>query len=226
MIVLNEESIVKEIVNEYPRTSDIFKRYQIDFCCGGNNSLLHAVENKNISLQQLMDELHDSVQNEQSKQDHPDIWTNSSSEQLIHHIQEYYHAELKEELPALSPYVTKVSRVHGERKPELIRVYELFYALKKELLEHTEKEEQEVFPLLIQMDHMQEESRDQLQSLIDEHKEVGQLLAELRSVTSNYTPPLDACGTYRLVYKRLERLEEQTFMHIHLENNILFPRYS
>ena len=126
----------------------------------------------------------------------------------------------------LSPYVTKVSKVHGDRHEELLRVYELFYELKKELLEHTAKEEATVFPMLMQLDSADTDKRKEMVSEITElekeHDHAGSILKELREITSDFTPPIDACGTYRLVYKRLEALEAHTFMHVHLENNNCF----
>lgn len=222
------ESLVRDIVNEAPKTSDIFKKYRIDFCCGGNTPLSTAVSGKNVELDDLMQELTLAYENSE-RNDDAAIWTDSPSEEIIQHIIERYHRPLDEELHALSPYVTKVSRVHGENHPELLNVFQLFNELKQELLDHTAKEEATSFPLLLTLDDPQTENKEEIVEVIreleEEHDHAGDILKQLREITDDFTPPVDACGTYRLVYKRLEMLEGDTFMHVHLENNILFPRY-
>jgi regulator of cell morphogenesis and NO signaling len=220
---------VRDIVNQIPKTSDVFKKYRIDFCCGGNTPLNTAAAQSSASLDELMQELAEAYEkNDQS--DDMKIWLNSSSKEIIHHIIHHYHQPLREELSALSPYVTKIARVHGERHPELLQVHELFYQLKKELTEHTLKEEAESFPLILTLEkNPDEENRaeiiDTIKELEKEHDFAGTILKKLREITVDYHLPQDACGTYTLVFRRLEALESDTFMHVHLENNILFPRY-
>ncbi|WP_075981459.1 iron-sulfur cluster repair di-iron protein [Bacillus massilinigeriensis] len=228
-IPFSETSLVRDIVNELPKSSDLFKKYRIDFCCGGNIPLLEAASEKSISIDELMKQLEELyISNENSKED-IEVWTNSKSDVIIEHIKNHYHRSLEEELANLSPYVTKVSKVHGDRHPELLKVHELFYELKKELLEHTAKEEASVFPMLLKLDEQNVENREEIINEIieleKEHDHAGNILRELREITSDYLLPFDACGTYRLVYSRLEGLESHTFDHVHLENNILFPRY-
>ncbi|PLR83334.1 iron-sulfur cluster repair di-iron protein [Bacillus sp. V33-4] len=222
-------SLVKDIVNELPKSSDIFKRHRIDFCCGGNIPLNDAAAQRNVDVDSLMEELNEVYQKSGNEPADIKTWMATGSAELIEQIKEKFHRPLEEELSQLSPYVTKVSRVHGDRRPELLKVYELYYELKKELLEHTAKEEESIFPLLLKLETAPEAERtrilEEIRQLEKEHDHAGAILKELRDITSDFTPPLDACGTYRLVYKRLEMLEEQTFMHVHLENNILFPRY-
>lgn len=229
-IPFSANSLVKDIVNEVPKSSDLFKKYRIDFCCGGNIPLIQAAAENGVNLDTLIDELQVVFENSEASELNLEIWTNSDSNSIIEHIISHYHRPLEEELTMLSPYITKVSRVHGENHPELLKVFELYYALKTELLEHTAKEEALVFPLIKQLEDHTLENREQAISFIkeleNEHDAAGDILKELRKITADFVPPADACGTFRLVYKRLENLEEQTFMHVHLENNILFPRYT
>ena len=228
-MTITESSLVKDIVNQLPKASDVFKRNRIDFCCGGNIPLNEAAAEQSVNMGNLMEELKEIVVKSGDQHEDMAVWTNSTSLEIIEHIQEKYHRSLEEELPLLSPYVTKVAKVHGDNHPELLRVYELFYELKKELLDHTGKEDASVFPLLLTLDNPDVENREEIVNYITElereHDHAGSILKELRDITADFTPPMDACGTYRLVYKRLEMLEEETFMHVHLENNILFPRY-
>lgn len=224
-----ETSLVRDIVNELPKSSDLFKSYRIDFCCGGNRPVAEAAAERNVNMETLMAELAEVYKNSVNEPIDLEVWTNTDSQTLINHIIDKYHRPLEEELSMLSPYVTKVARVHGDSHPELIRMHDLFYELKKELLEHTAKEEATVFPMLLKLAEAEgaerEEMMKEIQELEKEHDHAGAILKELRDITSDFVPPIDACGTYRLVYKRLEMLEGETFMHVHLENNILFPRY-
>jgi regulator of cell morphogenesis and NO signaling len=226
---INSNSLVKDIVNEMPKTSDVFKKNRIDFCCGGNISLSVAVDQNNLNLDTLLDELKVVFEKYENEEKDVEVWTDSDSTTIINHVISNYHRVSEEELAMLSPYVTKVSRVHGDNHPELIKVYELFYEFKKELMEHMAKEEEVVFPLIKQLTDGTVENREEAIAMIveleKEHDHAGEILRQIRAVTSDYTLPLDACGTYRLVYARLEALEGLTFMHVHLENNILFPRY-
>lgn len=223
-----ETTLVKDIVNEMPKASDVFKRHRIDFCCGGAIPMKQAAAQNSVDINELTLELTE-LYDRGSTSENMEVWTASSSEEIIRHIQKKYHEPLREELAQLSPYVTKVSKVHGGNHPELLRVRELFFALKSELLEHTQKEDERTFPLILKLQEGNVENREEIINEIieleKEHDVAGNILKELRDVTSDYALPMDACGTYTLVYKRLEMLESETFMHVHLENNILFPRY-
>ena len=226
---INSESLVRDIVNELPKSSDIFKKNRIDFCCGGNIPLSQAAAQNNLNLEHILDELKLVFEKYENEEKDVEVWTGSDSETIINHVITNYHRVSEEELTLLSPYVTKVSRVHGLHHPELIKMNELFYAFKKELLEHMAKEEEIVFPLIKQLAEdavpNREEAIKMIVELEKEHDHAGEILRQIRAVTSDFELPLDACGTYRLVYTRLEALESLTFMHVHLENNILFPRY-
>jgi len=222
-------TLVRDIVNELPKTSDVFKKFRIDFCCGGNIPLSEAIAVNGINEEAIMEELRVIFEKNSSAETDLEVWTKSDSTTIINHVTNHYHRTSEEELSLLSPYVTKVSRVHGDSHPELLKVHELFYEFKKELMEHMAKEEAVVFPLIKQLADGTVENREEAINMIieleKEHDHAGEILRQIRTVTSDYTLPLDACGTYRLVYKRLEDLEGLTFMHVHLENNILFPRY-
>lgn len=202
----NEHTLVRDIVNIFPKSSDLFKKNRIDFCCGGSIPLAEAAVEKAVNLNVLMAELEELFSRNANSAEDMEFWTQTPSADLVHHIQVQYHRILEEELSPLSPYVTKVARVHGENHPELVKMHDLFYELKKELLEHTAKEDATVFPALLSLDDPATENRErilgEIQELEKEHDHAGSLLKELRDVTSDFTPPLDACGTYRLVYKQ------------------------
>ncbi|MCM3725650.1 iron-sulfur cluster repair di-iron protein [Neobacillus cucumis] len=226
---ITANSLVRDIVNELPKASDIFKKNRIDFCCGGNIPLSQAAEQNGLKVNNIIEELKDVFEKYENTEKNVDVWTDSDSYTIINHVINNYHRVSEEELTMLSPYVTKVSRVHGEHHPELIKMNELFYEFKKELLEHMAKEEEIVFPLIKQLADgtapNPEEAIKMIVELEKEHDHAGEILRQIRAVTADFALPADACGTYRLVYARLEALEGLTFMHVHLENNILFPRY-
>ncbi|MBX4148852.1 iron-sulfur cluster repair di-iron protein [Paenibacillus sp. Dod16] len=221
------QSQVSDIVTSIPQTADLFRSLRIDFCCGGQVPLEEAAKQRNLEPAAVLEK----VQTLENKfADYQESRPASLREsELIEYIQHKHHAFLRDELPALTPYVTKLARVHGEHHPELLRVQELFSDLKKELLEHTKDEDEHVFPLILKFvaepNHQAAaELKPHVSELEDEHAHAGRLLQELREVTADFELPSDACGTYRLVYQRLAMLEKDTFEHIHLENNILFER--
>ncbi|MGZ9584351.1 iron-sulfur cluster repair di-iron protein [Paenibacillus marinisediminis] len=221
------QTSVADIVTIIPRAADLFRQLRIDYCCGGKESLELAAIERKLDPKQVLEEV-EKIGRQQAEYESSRPQSQDEAE-LIRYIQQKHHAFLREELPQLTPYITKVARVHGEYHPHLLRVQELFTALKQELLEHTEEEDQVVFPLLLQyVNHPEQATREQLMpyllGLEDDHDGAGNLLKELRDITHDYEPPADACGTYRLVYQRLSLLEQDTFEHIHLENHVLFEQ--
>ncbi|MCA1031042.1 iron-sulfur cluster repair di-iron protein [Bacillus timonensis] len=227
--MFNEQSIVAEVVTKFPKASDLFKSYRIDFCCGGNKPLGEAIKERNLSSVEVIEKLNQFYQEVKQLNETIIDWNESSYSELIDYIISKHHCYLNEELPQLSPYVTKVLRVHGGHQPHLATIHQLFNRLRTELEHHTISEESEVFPKILDYETTPSPNKlIQLKKLIheleDEHSEAGAILRELREVTNDFTPPPGACGTYRLVYQRLEVLEADLFEHIHLENNVLFPR--
>lgn len=225
----NENSYISEIVTDFPKASDLFKSYRIDFCCGGNRPLIEAVNQRKLSLDEVLTNLNTLYDKSKLLNESVIDWKVASYSELIDYIISIHHRFLTEELPLLSPYVTKVMRVHGETNPHLVRIHKLFFELKAELLQHIFKEETEDFKLILDYEqHPTVEKYKQLNAIVveleSEHQKAGDILKELRDITNDFTPPSNACGTYRLVYHRLEALEADMFQHIHLENNVLFKR--
>ncbi len=224
-----ETSIVGDIVTKFPKAGDLFKSYRIDFCCGGNRPLIEAIQERNLSSEEVLTNLNKLYEETKTLQDSRIAWETASYNELIDFIINKHHRYLNEELPMLSPYVTKVLRVHGAEKPHLAKIHRLFHELKTELEQHLIKEETEDFPLILAYEeNPTADNFNKLDKVVkeleNEHSHAGNILKELREITNDFTPPLGACGTYRLVYQRLEALEADLFDHIHLENNILFPR--
>ncbi|WP_210470607.1 iron-sulfur cluster repair di-iron protein [Sporosarcina sp. 6E9] len=227
MGTISMEMNVADIVTAVPWSADVFRKHRIDYCCGGKVSLLEAALEKGIQPDVVFEEITTVKKTQDNRGNtHPSSFGNKT---LIAYIQENYHQNLRQELPSLAPYITRVSRVHGENHPHLRRLQDLFKELRIELLDHTEDEDRIVFPLMIEFldkptDRLKEKLKPHVFELEEEHENAGKLLRELREITNDFTPPEGACGTYRLVYARLEKLEKETFDHVHLENNILFER--
>jgi regulator of cell morphogenesis and NO signaling len=224
-----ETSVIGEIVTKFPKASDLFKTYRIDFCCGGNRPLIEAINERNLAADEVLTKLNTLYHETIALNESIIEWENASFKQLIDYIINKHHCYINEELPQLSPYVNKVLRAHGADQPHLAQIHRLFHELRIELEQHLIKEETEDFPLILEMEQNHtEENYQHLQKIVEdlesEHSHAGAILKELREVTNDFTPPEGACGTYRLVYQRLEDLEADLFEHIHLENNVLFPR--
>ncbi|MFC0471422.1 iron-sulfur cluster repair di-iron protein [Halalkalibacter kiskunsagensis] len=224
-----ETSVVGEIVTKFPKASDLFKSYRIDFCCGGNRPIIEAINERNLSAEEVLTNLNTLYQETTALNESRIEWESASYRELIDHIINKHHRYINEELPQLSPYITKVLRVHGAGQPHLAMIHRLFHELRVELEQHLIKEETEDFPLILELEQNRtEENVNKLLKVVEEleneHSHAGNILKELRDVTNDFTPPEGACGTYRLVYQRLEHLESDLFQHIHLENNVLFPR--
>ncbi|EHT3686742.1 iron-sulfur cluster repair di-iron protein ScdA [Staphylococcus pseudintermedius] len=214
---------VADIVTHYPKTADVFRKHGIDFCCGGQISLEEAVSNHpKLSLTPLLQELEDASQ-QQGEGMQPQYLSVPS---LIQYIQARYHDTLREEFKQLTPYVTKLSRVHGPNHPNLVTLKSTFDAFKSAILTHTDEEDQNAFPKLVRSANGEtvEDIDAVVQSLVDDHDEAGALLQQMRELTHDFQPPAEACGTWRLVYDRIAHLERETHAHVHLENHVLFPK--
>lgn len=221
---------IGEIVTRFPKASDLFKAHQIDFCCGGNRPLAEVVREHSLNEGEILQKLNQMYEEAVSARQEDTDWRTVPSSQLIDHIVETHHAYLQGELPLLSEYVTKILRVHGANHGEVLsKLHRLYHNLKLELDQYLVKEEQIIFPLIKQYEAQQdaglrEKAARVIGELESEHSTAGDLLKEMRAVTDQYTLPDGACRTYMLTFQKLQELESDLFQHIHLENNILFPR--
>lgn len=190
VLMITNESIVAEIVTDIPLSADIFRKYGIDFCCGGNISINEAVKNKKVDAETLIDEINELPNHDQGNINVKYL----DAPSLIQYIQSRYHETMREEFKNLSPYVTKVAKVHGPNHPFLIQLQDLYRQYRDGMLEHMAQEDEHDFPALIklsrgeQVDH----SSDIIQSLVDDHTQTGQLLEDMRELTSQYQPPSEA----------------------------------
>jgi regulator of cell morphogenesis and NO signaling len=229
MTQFNADQKIGEIVTQFPKAADIFKEYRIDFCCGGDRLLKGVLQEEGLNEAEVLDRINSLYEELKDVNNSDKDWTQESSSRLIDHIINTHHANLQVQLPRLSELTTKILRVHGAHHPELATVHRLFHSLKMELEQHLIKEEEIEFPLIKDYEtNPSPETRDKILKVLNEleteHEGAGNLLKELRKVTEDFKLPEDACNTYRITYEKLEDLENDTFQHVHLENNILFPR--
>ena len=225
-MTFNKQDTLGRIVARFPKAADIFNEYKIDYCCGGNDSLETASMKANISIDQLLKELHDHFEN--LKQDIKD-WNKAPFDQLINQILQAHHAYLHEFLPIISDSIKKIVRAHGHNHPELMSLYTQFQLLKTDMDMHLIKEETIQYPAIekyLQTNDLNdlENALTIINELEKEHSDVGSILKTMRTLTNDYDLPNDACRTYEFTLNELQTLEANTFTHIHLENNILFPR--
>jgi regulator of cell morphogenesis and NO signaling len=223
MTNLNEHTHVSQFVTEFPAVARIFERLGIDYCCGGREPLLSACSARGLNVQEVLSDISKFLQRA-PEQDRKDLQGLTQAE-LADHIVALHHQYLRDTLPVLSEQVDRVAMVHGPSRPELLEVRRVFREFAAEMMDHLEKEEQILFPLIAgrggpmgcSISHI-------IQVMEAEHDVAGQALLTMRNLTNDYAVPEGACGTYRAVLQGLLELEQDTHIHVHTENHILFPR--
>ncbi len=224
---------VGEIAVEVPNATREFEKLGIDYCCGGSRTLGEACAEAKISIDEALERLQKSVTTVQpgSAED----WQNQLLADLITHITSTHHVFVREECPRIQALAEKVVSVHGKNHPELLQVQGTFSALAEELSVHLMKEEQVLFPYVVRMEEsvlagepvppaMFGTVVNPVRMMMQEHDGAGDALRSLRSITGNYAVPEDVCISYKTLYQALQGFESDLHRHIHLENNILFPR--
>lgn len=223
-----KEKTIADIVTADIRTASIFKRHGIDFCCGGGKILSDVCKEKKIRVSKITNDIEklNSTKNEKN-------YNKMSVNALIKHIIETHHKYVKEKIPTIKDFAKKVSKVHGKNYPETNLIYHLFLRLSDELLDHMNKEEEILFPKIkILIDKTYSKSvffsygtiLNPIKMMEREHESAKKVLKEIEELSNKYTPPLSACNTYRALYNSLEEFQDDLHIHIHLENNILFPK--
>ncbi|HWB85904.1 MAG TPA: iron-sulfur cluster repair di-iron protein [Bryobacteraceae bacterium] len=229
MKTLSADVPVGDIVARFPASVRVFEKHGIDFCCGGSVTVGDACHSRGLDAFALLREVEQA--GEPAGADSTD-WQSASLGDLIDHIVDTHHGYLKTELPRVQGMLEKVLRAHSERHSDVLKpLAASFYPLQEELDAHMMKEERILFPMIRGLETGQPGHfpfRGAIESpihvMMHEHDSAGRSLEAMREVTSNYTPPADACNTYRALYQALDELERDLHLHIHLENNILFPR--
>ncbi|MBZ5590621.1 MAG: iron-sulfur cluster repair di-iron protein [Acidobacteriia bacterium] len=225
-MVISEAKTVGELAAEVPSAARVFEKYGIDYCCGGKHPVKTVCQERGIALETLEDELDQAAASKPEPADRD--WNTASLQSLIGHILLRHHAYLRSELPRIAELFAKVVNVHGDRQPVLFQVREIFTAMHDELDTHMMKEELILFPAIGKLEsgmHPPASSIDRpIHRLEHEHENADRALVEMRELTRDYTIPNDAGSAYRALFAALVTLESDLHRHIHLENNILFPR--
>lgn len=221
-----ENALLGELVTDDFRVAEIFKHAGIDFCCGGKKSLEQACKEKNIDLKSIEEEIRaigkaPALSNINYKEWEPGF--------LADYIVNTHHKYVLKTLPDLIFYTKKIASVHGLHHPELIEVARLFEEINKELLQHLQKEEEVLFPAI---KSVVQNNTIELQSVISseitrmskEHEFAGGAMDKINEITGGYKVPEDGCNSYQVAFKMLKQFEDDLHIHVHLENNILYPK--
>lgn len=231
-MTITTNATVREVATEFPQSTRLFEKLNIDYCCGGNKLIAEACASAGVDVGSLMEMLAEVTQ--ANANDTQSFHTVSLSE-LITHIVDTHHVFTKAEVDRLELLAGKVLAAHGGNHPELVQLNELVARLGADLRPHMFKEEQILFPYIVALEDAADKKRavpfapfgtvnNPIRMMMREHDIAGEILRELRALTSGYKVPSDACISYQTLYGALEDLEKDLHQHIHLENNILFPR--
>ncbi|RPI73161.1 MAG: iron-sulfur cluster repair di-iron protein [Ignavibacteriales bacterium] len=237
--MLNEKEVLNkdlsdftlsEIVKENFRTAAIFEKYNLDFCCNGKRTLTNACSEKGINPDNIITEINEINSLTQSEIK-PDEW---KLDFLIDYIINNHHCYVSRMLPVISAHTQKVAMVHGENHPETKKIAEIFSAVNSEMRHHMMKEERILFPHIKILEGTSIDVpadkpyfgtiKKPIEMMEAEHQSAGNGMFDIKELTNNYTPPADACTTYKVTFQELKEFEEDLHRHVHLENNILFPK--
>jgi len=227
-----EDTIVGDLVANDYTYSDIFYRHKIDFCCGGGKSIGEVCNSKGwnkTEIQALLVTLNKHLPHASENLSVKSL----STDELIAHILNHHHRYIEEQAPIIQRYLDKIARVHGERHLELFQIALLFKKATDNLIPHLKKEELILFPNVKQLLEKADLNADEtvrsqfdqvINDLSDDHTMEGELFALIAELSNNYTPPADACNTYKVAFAKLKEFESDLHRHVHLENNVLFKR--
>jgi regulator of cell morphogenesis and NO signaling len=216
---IDVQSSVGELATIHPQSLRVFSRHGIDFCCGGGKLLSEVCEEYGLEADAIAKEI-------EAAEARPNVdrtrWDIEPVADLIQHILDKFHKPLPDDINHIEMLAKKVERVHGHKTETLGRIRMLVVAMKEELLQHMNKEEQILFPAILS--GQTGWVNGPISMMLYEHEQVGDVLAELRELTNDYKQPEGACNSWRGLWDSLERFELALHEHIHLENNVLFPR--
>lgn len=226
MTIIDEQMTLGELVNAHPQLARELEQRGLDYCCRGGRTLAEACVAARLDPSKTATELATVIQRPAVVQD----WTTMNAAELVDHIVATHHRYLWAELPRLTELVEKIAQVHGASHPELHEVEVVFDDLRTDLEPHMLKEERVLFPMIRELSVATAPPafhcgtvRNPISVMLAEHDRAGELLARLRELTQGYAPPVDACASYEACYRGLAELEADTHLHIHKENNLLFP---
>ena len=228
----NDETKVKDIALSNPAARQILEDAGLDYCCGGGKSLHEACLHADVSAEEILKRLR-----ENSKHVSPNEanWTLAPLGDLTRHIRERHHRYVREAIARVQPLLDKVEAKHGKNHAEIADIRRLFTEVGREMIMHMQKEEQILFPYIDALEKANsahgsveppffQTVRNPIHAMMKEHDAAGELVKQIRKASSEYTAPADACTSYKALYQDLREFEADLHQHVHLENNILFPR--
>ncbi|MEY8869914.1 MULTISPECIES: iron-sulfur cluster repair di-iron protein [Flavobacteriaceae] len=219
------------VADDY-RTAAVFSKYGIDFCCKGHRTIHEVCEKNDINADELLNNLNAIMNSKTNENIDYKSWP---LDLLAEYIEKKHHRYVEETIPVLKQFLDKLCKVHGNRHPELFEINELFSASAGELAAHMKKEELILFPFIKKMMKASISGQEiqapgfgtvenPIAMMMQEHDNEGKRFRKIAELTNNYNPPADACNTYRVTFAMLNEFEQDLHLHIHLENNILFPK--
>jgi regulator of cell morphogenesis and NO signaling len=220
---------VADVALTFPQALEILNRYNLDYCCGGKKPFVEVCKKAGLDADLIWQEL--MLLRANSSADSRMRFDTWNAPLLIDFILQHHHNYVRESIPVIQELLNKICQVHGEDSPYLLSVWKNFEKLADELLDHLPKEEQILFPAIKRI-FDQQKSHDAVSFALEvpitvmemEHENAGVLIKSIRSLTDNYNPPAHACTTFRMAYNMLDQFDKDLMQHIHLENNILFPK--
>ncbi len=217
--VNNSEESIGQIAAKDIKKVEVFKKFGIDFCCGGKKTLSEVCEEKGLDIKEVENELKSA---EGARLELNKNYNDFPVGFLCDYIVNVHHSYVKKTLPMLMELMDKVAAKHGSANPQLLRIQNLMKAVNSELLIHMQKEELILFPYIKQ--EPISDVREPILMMEMEHESVGALFDEITLFTNDFIPPANACNSYQLLYHTLKEFNDDLHLHIHLENNILFPK--
>ena len=228
------EKTLRELVLETPAATRVLEKLGIDYCCGGNQSLEQACRAANLPIDQVLDSL-EAAELATKREGKDRDWQQEALADLVAHITSTHHKYTRSEIARLAPLLEKVRSVHGQNHAELQSIQTSFLGLADELTMHMMKEEMMLFPYIVRMEESVIERQpilpppfgtvqNPVSMMMHEHDSAGDTLRAMRKASGGYAAPADACVSYQTLYRTLAEFEADLHQHIHLENNILFPR--
>lgn len=231
---IEPNTTVREIVVAIPASVSVLEDLGIDYCCGADKRLAEACQSAGLEISEVVRSIKAAEMAPRADTGSED-WIGQPLAKLMDHIVDKHHTYCRQEVARIEPLLAKVVNKHGGHHPEVRRISGLFSALSKELLMHLVKEEQTLFPYIARMEQTVTAGgsfprppfgtvQNPVHMMVLEHDNAGEALKEIRNLSSGYVPPPDACETYRSLYAGLKIFEADMHLHVHLENNVLFPR--
>jgi len=226
------ETKVNEIALSHPGARRVLEDAGVDYCCGGGKSLQDACMHAGVAADEILERLR---QNSELAGPGDTEWTNASLAKLTGHIRERHHQYVRDSIPRVRALLAKIREKHGPKYREIEEIEKLFGNVAREMTAHMQKEEQILFPYIDGLERSARGNgaveppffqtvRNPIHAMMQEHDSAGELVRKIRKASNEYKAPADACSSFQATYHELRQFEEDLHLHVHLENNILFPR--